>query len=78
MANLKILKKKQAKLVIYNCKFLFISDYRLCDFILYFSDLEEHLLAEKNDEIKLLNSIIIGLHKKLSAHMVTDIFEFVM
>ncbi|XP_025425205.1 CAP-Gly domain-containing linker protein 1 isoform X2 [Sipha flava] len=35
-----------------------------------------HLLAEKNEEIKILNSIILGLHKKLSAVMETDVSEF--
>ncbi|XP_025201835.1 CAP-Gly domain-containing linker protein 1-like isoform X2 [Melanaphis sacchari] len=37
---------------------------------------EAHLLAEKNQEIKMLNSIILGLHKKLSAVMETDISEY--
>lgn len=39
---------------------------------------EAHLLAEKNQEIKMLNSIILGLHKKLSAVMETDISEYEM
>ncbi|XP_060835752.1 CAP-Gly domain-containing linker protein 1-like isoform X2 [Rhopalosiphum padi] len=37
---------------------------------------EAHLLAEKNQEIKMLNSIILGLHKKLSAVMETDVSEY--
>lgn len=40
--------------------------------------IDAHLLAEKNEEIKMLNSIILGLHKKLSAVMETDISEFEM
>lgn len=39
---------------------------------------EAHLLAEKNEEIKLLNSIILGLHKKLSVVMETDVSELEM
>ncbi|XP_015378383.1 PREDICTED: putative leucine-rich repeat-containing protein DDB_G0290503 [Diuraphis noxia] len=37
---------------------------------------EAHLLAEKNQEIKMLNSIILGLHKKLSAVMETDVSDY--
>ncbi|CAH1722394.1 unnamed protein product [Aphis gossypii] len=37
---------------------------------------EAHLLAEKSQEIKMLNSIILGLHKKLSAVMETDVSEY--
>ncbi|VVC44279.1 Hypothetical protein CINCED_3A019655 [Cinara cedri] len=37
---------------------------------------EALLLAEKNEEIKMLNSIILSLHKKLSAVMETDVSEF--
>ncbi|XP_050526178.1 CAP-Gly domain-containing linker protein 1-like isoform X4 [Daktulosphaira vitifoliae] len=37
---------------------------------------ETHLIAEKNEEIKMLNSIILGLHKKLSAVMETDVSDF--
>lgn len=40
--------------------------------------LEAHLIAEKNEEIKMLNSIILGLHKKLSAVMETDVSELEM
>lgn len=40
--------------------------------------LEAYLLAEKNEEIKMLNSIILGLHKKLSAVMETDVSDFEM
>lgn len=45
---------------------------------LLFLFLEAHLLAEKNQEIKMLNSIILGLHKKLSAVMETDVSEYEM
>lgn len=48
-----------------------------CFFITFYF-LETHLIAEKNEEIKMLNSIILGLHKKLSAVMETDISELEM
>lgn len=52
--------------------FLFVF---ICLFIIF---VETLLLAEKNEEIKMLNSIILGLHKKLSAVMESDVTEFDM
>jgi len=49
-----------------------------CGSKLLYLFLEAHLLAEKNQEIKMLNSIILGLHKKLSAVMETDVSEYEM
>lgn len=48
-----------------------------CFFTVFYL-LETHFIAEKNEEIKMLNSIILGLHKKLSAVMETDVSELEM
>ncbi|XP_050439202.1 CAP-Gly domain-containing linker protein 1-like isoform X3 [Adelges cooleyi] len=37
---------------------------------------DAHILAEKNEEVKMLNSIILSLHKKLSAVMETDVSDY--
>lgn len=70
-----MLKKKQINLVIHYIVFWFVIIFGF-DFLFLFS--EAHLLAEKNQEIKMLNSIILGLHKKLSAVMETDVSEYEM
>jgi len=48
----------------------------LLEILIYVFFSEAYLLADKNEEIKMLNSIILGLHKKLSAVMETDVSEF--
>lgn len=68
-----MIKKKQINLVIYYIVFWFLFTFE-SDSLFLFS--EAHLLAEKNQEIKMLNSIILGLHKKLSAVMETDVSEY--
>jgi len=70
-----LLKKIQINLVIY-CIIFWVAIIFGSDLLFLF--LEAHLLAEKNQEIKMLNSIILGLHKKLSAVMETDVSEYEM
>lgn len=70
-----MLKKIQINLVIY-CIIFWVAIIFGSDLLFLF--LEAHLLAEKNQEIKMLNSIILGLHKKLSAVMETDVSEYEM